>query len=214
MVISYPPPITVPTPPDQFEADTDRLRRGTRLYRIGSNRRPIDQFNPGFGSATRFAFFGDPVIAVLYAAETPESALAESLLHDIPAAGGNLLFDAYAQSIMGRLIVSRELRLANLRGLGLRPLGVEARQLTDTDASEYPRTVAWAEAAHAAGFEGLSWTSVRCNGARALVLFGDRCADAISQDLSFGRLFESGPGLDWLIDTCAPLHIDVLPPTS
>lgn len=214
MVTADPPPVTVPPPPGPFDAETETLASAAALYRVGNNRRPIDQFNPGIGSPTRFAFFGDPVIPVLYAADTPEAALAESLLHDIPMSGGNLVFDTYAQAVMGRLIVVRELRLASLRGLGLRRLGVEARQLTDTDATEYPRTVAWAKAAHDNGFDGLSWTSRRCNDARAVVLFGDRCVDALVQDTEFGRLFENGLGLDWLIDTCAPLRVDVLPPTQ
>lgn len=83
--------------------------------------------------------------------------------------------------------------------------------MTDTDASEYPRTVKWAEAAHAAGFDGVVWTSRLCNDAGAVVLFGDRAGSAVVQDPSFGRYFASGPGLDWLIDTCAPLGVDVLP---
>jgi hypothetical protein len=205
--------VTVPPPPDPFDADAEILDTGALLYRLGSNRRGIDEFNPGLGRATRFAFFGDPVVPVLYAADTEECAIAESLLHDVPATGGRLTYDAYADSVLGRLVVRRELRLASLRGLGLRRLGVSARQLTDTDASEYPMTVAWAAAGHEAGFDGLAWTSRLCNDSRAVVLFGDRCADAVEQDPTFGRLFESGPGLDWLIDTCAPLHVDVLPPS-
>lgn len=50
--------------------------------------------------------------------------------------------------------------------------------------------------------------------ARAVVVFGDRCADAIRRDPSFGRIFQSGPGLDWLIETCGPLRVDVLPPAA
>jgi hypothetical protein len=205
--------VTAPPPPDPFEADVEPVAAGSLLYRLGSNRRGIAEFNPGVGRPTRFAFFGDPVVPVLYAADTEECALAESLLHDVPVAGGRLTYDAYADSVLGRLVVRLDLRLASLRGLGLRRLGVSARQLTDTDASEYPRTVAWAAAAHAAGFDGLAWTSRLCDDARAVVLFGDRCAGAVEQDPTFGRLFESGPGLDWLIDTCAPLRVDVLPPS-
>jgi RES domain-containing protein len=205
--------VTVPPPPDPFRADAESLEAGALLYRLGSNHRAIDEFNPGVGRATRFAFFGEPVVPVLYAADTEHGALAETLLHDVPTTGGRLTYDAYADSVLGRLVVRRALRLASLRGLGLRRLGVSARELTDTDASEYPRTVAWAAAAHAAEFDGLAWTSRLCNDSRAVVLFGDRCGDAISQDPTYGRLFESGPGLDWLIDTCAPLHVDVLPPT-
>ncbi|MGI8415599.1 MAG: RES domain-containing protein [Nakamurella sp.] len=204
----------MPSPPVPFDADDDVLEADSLLYRVASNGRPITRFNPGVGSPTRFAFFGTPPVPVLYAADTAEAAFAESLLHDIPVSGGYLVYDSYSDSVMGRLIVGRDLRLASLRGLGLRRLGVEARQLTDTDASEYPHPVAWAKAAHGHGFDGLAWTSRRCNDARAVVLFGDRCADAIVQDETFGRFFQSGQGLDWLIDACAPLHVDVLPPTD
>lgn len=203
---------TAGLPPSPFDAEPTPLEAGQWLYRVHSNARTVDQFNPGVGGRTRFAFFGDPAVPVLYAADTQESALAESLLHDIPVSGGVLPYAAYADKVMGRLDVTRELRLANLRGLGLRRLGVEASQVTDTDASEYPRTVRWAAAAHAAGFDGVAWTSRKCNDARAVVLFGDRCEGALRQDESFGRLFQSGPGLDWLIETCSPLHVDVLPP--
>jgi hypothetical protein len=202
----------VPPPPEPFRPAEEVLGAGSLLYRVGSNDRSVSEFNNGYGRPTRFAFFGDPVVPVLYAADTERAAIAETLLHDIPVTGGRLPYDAYANSVMGRLIIGRPIRLASLRGLGLRRLGVTARQVTDTDASEYPRTVAWAQAAHAAGFDGVAWTSRLCNDARAVVLFGDRAADAVAQDPTFGRLFESGPGLDWLIDTCAPLRVDVMPP--
>jgi hypothetical protein len=204
--------VTTPPPPDPFDAAEEVLGAGEMLYRVGNHRRPLPAFNPGFGSGSRFAFFGDPVVPVLYAADTETAALAETLLHDVPASGGLLTSDAYTQVVMGRLTITRKLRLASLRGLGLRRLGVEARQLTDTPSSEYPRTVRWAEAAHRAGFDGLTWTSRLCNDARAVVLFGDRAGDAVAQDPTFGRYFHAGPGLDWLIDVCAPLRVDVLPP--
>lgn len=202
----------VPPPPHPFEAATDTLITGTQLYRVSDNQWPVSAFNPGHGKPTRFAFFGNPAVPVLYAADTEQAALAESLLHDIPASGGHLTWDDYSRRVMGRLAVGRDLHLASLRGMGLRRLKVTAGQVTEADASEYPHTVAWARAAHRTGFDGLAWTSSRCNDARAVVLFGDRCADAIAQDPTFGRLFESGDGLDWLIDTCAPLHVEVLPP--
>ncbi|WP_158548073.1 RES family NAD+ phosphorylase [Desertihabitans brevis] len=206
--------MTTPPPPDPFDAAEEVLTAGTALYRVGSTRRPLHTFNPGVGSGSRFAFFGDPPVPVLYAADTATAALTETLLHDIPVTGGLLTSDAYTQVVMGRLLITRDLRLASLRGLGLqRRLRVEASQLTDTPSSEYPRTVRWAEAAHRAGFDGLAWTSRLCNDSRAVVLFGDRAGDAVVQDVCFGRYFHAGPGLDWLIDTCAPLHVDVLPPS-
>lgn len=203
-----------PSPPDPFDAADEWLPAGEQLYRVHSNGRTVAEFNPGVGSRSRFAFFGDPVVPVLYAADTEQVALAESLLHDVPAAGGYLTYSEYADKVMGMIAVTRGLRLASLRGVGLRRLRVEAREVTDTDATEYPRTVAWAQAAHSAGYDGLAWTARRCNDSRAVALFGDRCGDAISQDSSFARIFQTGPGLDWLIATCDPLHVDVLPPPA
>lgn len=202
----------MPPPPDPFEADRDVLPAGSRLYRVASNVRPVNEFNPGFGSATRFAFFGNPTIAVLYAAETEAAALAESLLHDVPVTGGTLLYDDYSTKVLGRLTITRDLGLAKLRGLALRRLQITPQQISDTPAHTYPQTVEWARAAHAAGFDGISYTSRLCNDARAVVLFGDRTAADVAQDPDYARIFMAGNDLDWLIDTCAPLHVDVLPP--
>lgn len=202
-----------PLPPDPFDVASEELAAGTHLYRVGSIRRPLTAFNPGRGSRTRFAFFGTPPVPAIYAAETDTAAIAESLLHDVPLTGGYLTWDVYSRVVMGRLKVTAPLRLASLRGLELRRVGVEAPRVSGTDASEYPRTVAWTQAAHRAGFDGVVWTSRLCADARAVVLFGDRAVPAIGQDPSFGRYFDGGPGLDWLIDTCAPLGVDVLPPT-
>lgn len=199
-------------PPDPFDAAEDRLAAGALLYRVHSNVRRATEFNPGVGSRTRFAFFGDPIVPVLYAAETEQAAIAETPLHDVPPTGGILPYAVYSDTVMSRIVVGRTLRLASLRGLGLRRLGAEARDVTDTDASDYVRTVKWAEAAHRAAFDGLSWTARKCNDARAVVLFGDRCGDAVDQDEAFARIFQTGPGLDWLISTCGPLRVDVLPP--
>lgn len=48
-----------------------------------------------------------------------------------------------------------------------------------------------------------------CNDAKAYVFFGDRCADAFAQDPSHARIFASPADQLWLIDRCAPLHVDV-----
>lgn len=196
-------------PPDPFTAQDDELRPGDAFYRVHSSALSVTTFNPGFGSPTRFAFFGEPAVPVLYAAESENAAVAESLLHDVPQTGGVLIYTRYADYVMGRMVVTRPLRLAMLRGLGLRVLGVTATDVTDTDAAEYPRTVRWAQAAHEAGFDGVSWTSRMCNDARAVVLFGDRCADAIRQDAGYARMFRNPADLDWLIGICGPLRVEV-----
>jgi hypothetical protein len=204
--------VVTPVPPNPFNPQTATLDVGTQLYRVftAAGGRSATTFNPGFGAPTRFAFFGTPVIPVLYAAATEEAAVAETLLHDIPVSGGILPYDKYARTVMARLQVARPVRVGILYGPGLRQLKVTADDLTASGAETYPETVKWAQAAHDAKFDGLVWMSRLCNDAQAYVFFADRCDDAFIQDSTFGRLFATGADQLWLIDLCAPLHVDVL----
>lgn len=197
-------------PPSPFDPATVILPAGDLLYRVVSAPRTATEFNPGKGAPTRFAFFGTPVVPVMYAAETEVAAVAETLLHNIPADGGVVPYDRYSGKALVRLRVTRDLRLAVLHGLGLRRLKVVADDVTSSPASSYPATVRWAEAAHGIGLDGLVWMARMCNDAHAYVFFGDRCADAFTQDPSHARIFASPADQIWLIDLCAPLHVDVL----
>jgi hypothetical protein len=49
-----------------------------------------------------------------------------------------------------------------------------------------------------------------CNDAEAYVFFGDRCTEAFAQDPGHARIFAGPADQMWLIDVCAPLHVDVL----
>jgi RES domain len=204
--------VVTPGPPKRFNPKIATLDVGTQLYRVftAAEGRTATTFNPGYGAPTRFAFFGTPVVPILYAAATEEAAVAETLLHDIPVSGGILPYDKYARTVMARLEVARPVRVGILHGLGLRKLKVTAEALTASGAETYPETVKWAQAAHDAEFDGLVWMSRLCNDAKAYVFFGDRCDDAFIQDSTFGRLFATGADQLWLIDLCAPLHVDVL----
>lgn len=197
-------------PPDPFDPAIGTLPAGHRLYRVLSATRTATDFNPGIGSRTRFGFFGDPVVPIMYAADTEDAAIAETLLHDIPVDGGLLPYDQYADKVLVRLRVSRAVRFGVLHGTGLRRLKVTAADLTASPASSYASTVRWAEAAHGAGLDGLAWMSRQCNDAKAYVFFGDRCEKAFAQDPSHARIFASPADQIWLIDRCAPLHVDVL----
>src|SRR5687768_17271849 len=106
-------PVVTPVPPNPFNPKTATLDVGTRLYRVftAAEDRSATTFNPGYGSPTRFAFFGAPVIPVLYAAATEEAAVAETLLHDVPVSGGILPYDKYARTVMARLEVVRPIRV-------------------------------------------------------------------------------------------------------
>ncbi|OBI33755.1 hypothetical protein A5709_21235 [Mycobacterium sp. E1386] len=197
-------------PPDPFDPATTTLPAGHPLYRVLSATRTATDFNPGIGARTRFGFFGDPVVPIMYAADTEDAAIAETLLHDIPVEGGLLPYDQYADKVLVRLEVTRPVRLGVLHGTGLRRLKVTAAELTASPASSYDTTVRWAEAAHRAGLDGLVWMSRQCNDTKAYVFFGDRCPNTFAQDPSHARIFASPADQIWLIDRCAPLHVDVL----
>ncbi|OMH25172.1 hypothetical protein BKD30_06380 [Tersicoccus phoenicis] len=194
------------------------LSAGSRLFRVFTARagRTAASFNPGWGAPTRFAFFGEPPVPVLYAGETEEAAVAETILHDLPAGGGDLYPEDYRDTAAAALVTRRALRLAALHGLGLRRLAVTAAQLTDTSSAEYPRTVAWSGAAHAVrdddgGLDGVCWMSRQCNNAKAYVLFGDRVGpDDLEIATDYARIFGVGADLDWLIDLAAGLGINVM----
>lgn len=209
----------VASPPAPFNASDAVIKAGERLYRVHGNDRAVHDFNPGFGQPTRFAFFGDPPVPVLYAATTQEAAVAESLLHEVPLAGGILSYEGdggYADRLMGRVEATRDLRLASLHGFGLRQLNAANADVIDVHGpGVYAQTVAWAETAHTDGFDGLEWMSSRCNNARARVFFGDRVSkDDLVQDSTFARVFASSADFDWLVDMCAPLRVDVMPPIA
>jgi hypothetical protein len=187
------------------------LAVGQELFRVHGTSRHGSAFNPGIGQPTRFAFFGEPVVPVLYAAETERAAIAETLLHDTPLTGGQLTVSAYRDRRMSRLTTNRELRLASLMGLGLRRLGVTADQVTTTAAVHYERTVRWAESAHEAGFDGVVYMSKQCNSDRAYVFFGDRSDDAFDLDPSYRWSFgDPLEGRQQLITFCSVLGVEVL----
>jgi RES domain len=203
----------VKPPPSPFKPAIETLSAGHLLYRVfTSSRTPVD-FNPGVGAPTRFGFFGKPVIPIMYAADDEEAAVAETLLHNIPAEGGLLPYDDYSRKALARLKVTRELRLAALYGLKLRRLKVGPEDVTSSPASTYADTVQWAEAAHRIGLDGMVWMSRLCNSSKAYVFFGDKCDGtkaAFAQDPTHARIFASPADQMWLIDLCAPLHVDVL----
>lgn len=207
----------VPPPPDPFEPWVEVWEAGVPLHRVHPRRRAATEFNPGYGEPTRFAFFGSPEVPVLYGGQTPESAVAETLLHDVGGTGGFVPHEVYRGRVLSTLHPRRDLCLVQLHGGGLPRLGVEAQQLTATTAAHYARTVAWAERAHVAipDADGLVWMSRRWNSARSVVLFGDRVRTA---DLSVAGAplhhFDREESFLWLAELCAAVGIDVQPPPA
>lgn len=187
---------------------------GQPLYRVHGNQHHAAEFNPGTGNPTRWAFFGDPVVPVLYVAETEEAAVSESILHDLPLTGARVFPEDYLDRVAGRLTCDRDLRLAQFAGGGLRRLGARSATLTDTDADTYADTVRWAEAAWThRGCDGILWMSRHWNTSRAIVLFGDRVRSSwLHQDPTYARAFANPADIEWLAELCAQVSVSFTPP--
>ena len=66
-------------------------------------------------------------------------------------------------------------------------MGASAEEVTRTPANRYAETDLWAEAAHAAGFEGIAWMSRQRDTEKAYVFFGDRVReDGFRVDPAYG----------------------------
>jgi hypothetical protein len=153
----------------------------TVLHRIHSENFGSAQFNSSGKGNARFSPIIDSsgsIIPTIYAGSTFACALMETAFHDVPYASMPKRFDKSRLKGLRHsvLIATAPLALADLGSISLHRLGIERKQLIDTEADQYSRTRTWAEAIHAqdASVQGLRWTSRQDDGATAIVLFGDR----------------------------------------
>lgn len=170
-----------PPPPDPFPPIWEHaLRRGRRITRIHHRDYGSTAFNPGKGSATRFAPLlrsGLPPIPHSYRASSYECAAHETVFHEIQfdAEPKLVMADSLDPLMYSRVRCTRALRLASLFEPDLNRWKIKRSLLIDTLATAYGDTVLWALAIHAnSDVDGLIWTSKRCDPGRAMILFGDR----------------------------------------
>lgn len=160
------------------------LRAGALLHRVHDRNFAGDSFNPCKGAPTRFAPIeaaNENCIPSLYAADTLEAAVFETIFHDIPAAGSQrktvprTLVQSRAHA---QLEVLRDLDLASLRGPDLRRWRISRNSLIASSPNLYPATASWARAIHHqfSQVQGLIWTSNQCDPDTAYLFFGDRVA--------------------------------------
>lgn len=183
-----------------FTWKKDRL-----LVRCHNARFAPTSFNPGLG-AGRFHPFQDDrgnVVPILYAAEHPDGALAETIFHDVPARGPA---KRIRRSVLNPLVLSaispsRDLSLAQLFGFGLRRLGVTRRELIEASKKQYSRTAAWARALYHCDpkIDGLVWVSRQNDGVRSVVLFGDRVPSSALRSVGTSLPLRDGPGYDLVL---------------
>lgn len=211
--------MTSPPPPSPFDPIVETLPTGSVFFRVHEPVLPsgIDNdgtvFNPGVGKATRFAFFGDPVVPIIYAADKPEGAVHESILHD--AEPGTFIPGRHWRSkVLTCLTLRRAVRVARFHSDGLRRLGVFASDLTDTDLNQYAETVRWAEAAWQHGLAGVSYMSRHYNTSMAVCLFGDRLPTgtlSVEQTHPETRAFTVPRDAEWLAQLALDMKVVIRP---
>ena len=160
------------------------LGPGALLHRVHDRNYGANSFNPCKGAPTRFAPIDDVngiCVPSLYAADTLEAAVFETIFHDVPAGGSKLktvprtLVQSRAH---GELEVLRDLHLASLRSPDLRRWRINRNSLIAASPKLYPETALWARAIHHqfTDVQGLIWTSNQCDPDTAYLFFGDRVA--------------------------------------
>ena len=174
----------VPDPPARLKPpNVVELTAGELLHRVHDRQFDGGAFNPCRGGPTRFAPIRDAhdrCIPSLYAADTVEAAIYETILHDVPlrATRKSLPHGELQDRRHSTLMVRRLLRLASLRAPDLLKWGLRRETLIASLPTQYRRTALWAKAVHDQfdGIDGLVWTSNLCDPDSALLLFGDRVA--------------------------------------
>jgi RES domain len=205
-------------------AMTHDVEGETLLYRVHDRKYHPGAFNATpehihFGG-TRFGGTALDRYPVLYAATEPESALLETLLHDISFAGGlertvpRPLVEKY---LLSTLKLTKPVKLVSL--LDAKALSAVATDswLIHSERPSYPRTRWWSQWIRENNdwAKGLIWPSKRNVGGKCLVLFGDRfdieCGIAAQVDYSPIAVpvmppidFATPAGSAWLRDALKP----------
>lgn len=144
-----------------WEAGTS-LRRGHRSVHAPDGLVPAQSFLPPPQQMSRFA----PVLGAAhsYVARREPAALLESVLHDAVPGRPRVPWHALTAWSVSHVVLSRVVRLIDLRAEGLARMGMTRDQLITTDPSHYPCTRPWAarlQDRHVGGrpTEGMVWSS-------------------------------------------------------
>ncbi|MCH7935935.1 MAG: RES family NAD+ phosphorylase [Proteobacteria bacterium] len=175
----------VPPPPKPFpKVKTKRYSSGLHLHRVHDGNYAGNQFNPCLGQPSRFAplyAFDKKCVPTLYAADSFDAAVFESIFHDIPynASQKTVRREKIMAVAHSKLKTKRNLTLVPLYEPELRNWNITKTQLINTLPAAYGETVLWAQAIHAAdqSAQGMIWTSRHCDPDLAMIFFEGRVND-------------------------------------
>lgn len=211
-------PSAIP-PPSVLHIATTTWPAGLAIHRVHQDAYGPVQFNPGLTGNARFSPIARPdgtPIPTLYGGASFACAAMETVFHDVPFVPGFKAYDKgkLAGQVHSQFSAAHALLLADLGSKALRKLGVERKQLIDTEKDQYPVTRQWAAAIHA-GFpqvQGLCWISRQDDGARAVVLFGDRIAPGSLQPGAPSRsLVDDTAAYGELLALAEQIGVDIVP---
>jgi RES domain len=206
-------------PPAQVEPFGKRvLSSDLRLWRVHDFTRPATVFNPCIGRRGRFSPLYDATgacIPTLYAGETREAAMFETVFRDLPPLP--LARQVFTKELNGRAIselrTRRPLRLAPMFNQNLAIIGQSRQTMIECHGAEaYEQTCAWAEAIHRdfPDIDGLVWTSRQQDEALAMVLFEERIAPGNLEEVGSEHL-DRGPARNWVSQMAKAYKIDLIP---
>ena len=193
-------------------------KTGVALHRVHLDVYAAEAFNPGIKGNARFSPIvnaaGKP-IPTLYGGSSFNCAAMETVFHDVPFASGLKTFAKHRLEgqLHSVLATTAALTLADLRNVPLRKLGVERKQLIDTEKDTYGQTRKWAAAIHAqhAHIQGLYWTSRQDDSAMAVMLFGDRIGAGVLTRRGTSRtLLDDGPAYMELLTSADMIGVRVV----
>ncbi len=158
---------------------TGTVAAGTALTRVAIDN--LGTTEPSISAAPRrFSPVNDAAgapVPVLYAGDSLECALGESVFHDLPddVSAPAAVFRADLLTLRaGVFTLARDLELADLTDAALTALGVDREDVIAAPAADYPVTVSWAQAAwDRTDAAGLVWNSRRSRDRLAYLLFVD-----------------------------------------
>jgi hypothetical protein len=217
--------VTAFRPPGALCGDPELLTLppGSALWRVHGRLRPADQFNLNAAKSVwdggRFDSTPADHFPFLYAGFSPETALCETLLRDLPFESGSrqLLRKNVRDRVLSRLTTTAPLTLLSLVSTAhLAKICQHNDWLVHAEGLDYNGTRDWASwlRKQVADAQGLIWCSRRNVPERSIVLFGDRCpGGTVLTDRSVpSRRLDDVRGAEFLNLCLAPYAVTVSAP--
>lgn len=200
-----------------------KLDAGTSLWRVHSTRRSATDFKDKptdavFGGGRFDSTHTDPY-PFLYAAPEPETAIMETLTRSLPfhfKRFRTIRRVTVANMTLSCVLVTEPLTMISLMsGIDLAS-ALQDEWLIQCGSGDYPQTRRWAAwlRQQVPAAQGIAWMSRRNVGAQSVILFGDRCDDALALTSVPATDLESAAGADWLNARLEPYRTRIIRPAA